>query len=244
MPACLARPFHYYHLPVRATHAHPVQSTSKARIVDAAEKERYLTHPRHAASLARLMELLTACDKMRLVVGGDFHLALHIDYCSESTAACLPQLVASGLTIGSTALQEKKLFLFDWVATFLTRARFDAPGHEPWHMFLRSVALTRNYGVIYVGDASFLAQRAMRPTWVSNHTLWPDSMMWKTDSLRSSGSLAWRSVTLEPEGLMDSLLHHGFRSSRVLLRLFLFLFVFPRFARAAASSLRRLVKAS
>lgn len=203
-----------------------------------------MTHPRHAASLARLMELLSASGKTRLVVGGDFHLALHIDYCSAAADACLPQLVASGLTIGSTALQEKKLFLFDWVATFLTRARFQTPGHEPWRMHLRSVALTRNYGVIYVGDPGFLARRAMRPTWVFDHALWPDALMWATDTLRSSGSLAWRSVTLPPEGLLDTLLHHGFRASRVLLRLLFLLVVLPRIARAAASSLRRLVKLS
>ncbi|KAG7402255.1 hypothetical protein PHYBOEH_003514 [Phytophthora boehmeriae] len=105
---------------------------------------------------------------LRLVVGGDLHMMTHSRVCgTEANSGCLDHLITSGITNGSTSIQDTKLIPYYFVITQLTPV-FEAvyawvrciplvssflPRSSPWYIEYDRVYLGRNYGVLELSSA-------------------------------------------------------------------------------------------
>lgn len=99
---------------------------------------------------------------VRLLVGGDLHMMAHSRVCGTepTNSGCLDHLITSGITNGSTSIQDTKLIPYYYLITQLTPvfetayswARYIPllssllPRSSPWCIEYERVFLGRNYG--------------------------------------------------------------------------------------------------
>ncbi|GMF65272.1 unnamed protein product [Phytophthora lilii] len=112
--------------------------------------------PRQGASELNMTPLI------RLLVGGDLHMMAHSRVCGTKVTnpVCLDQLITSGITNGSTSIQDTKLVPYYYLITQLTPV-FEIvyswaqyipllssllPSSSPWHIEHDRVFFGRNYG--------------------------------------------------------------------------------------------------
>jgi hypothetical protein len=101
---------------------------------------------------------------VRLLVGGDLHMMAHSRVCGTEggSPGCLDQLITSGVTNGSTSIQDAKLIPYYFLVTQLTPL-FEIvyawarsvpllssflPRSSPWYIEYDRVFLGRNYGYV------------------------------------------------------------------------------------------------
>lgn len=149
-------------------------SSLSAGIAYMVEKETYPGLAEQRAGLEDLFELLVGpkdasassdAPTVRLLVGGDVHMMAHSRVCDSSTSRCVDQLITSGVTNGSTTIEDVKLIPFYVLITRLTPVvdlaldclaslvpqsvidQVDAIFHRaPWRVSFDWVFLGRNYG--------------------------------------------------------------------------------------------------
>ncbi|KAG7389836.1 hypothetical protein PHYPSEUDO_009349 [Phytophthora pseudosyringae] len=109
---------------------------------------------------------------VRLLVGGDLHMLAHSRVCGteETNSGCLDQFITSGVTNGSTSIQDRKLIPYYYLITQLTPVFEIAyswaqyipllssllPRSSPWYIEYDRVFMGRNYGILEFGaDGSF-----------------------------------------------------------------------------------------
>ncbi|KAG6615315.1 uncharacterized protein IUM83_15320 [Phytophthora cinnamomi] len=109
---------------------------------------------------------------VRLLVGGDLHMMAHSRVCGTEPAdsGCLDHLITSGITNGSTSIQDTKLIPYYYLITQLTPIFEIAyswarhipllssllPRSSPWYIEYDRVFLGRNYGVLeFTSDGNF-----------------------------------------------------------------------------------------
>lgn len=149
-------------------------SSLSADIAYLVEKETYPGLTGQREGLQDLFDLLvgrpaagvsTDPPVVRLLVGGDVHMMAHSRVCDASGTRCVDQLITSGITTGSTAIEDSKLIPFYVLITRLTPAvdlvlgclasivpqsaitQLNAVLHRaPWRVSFDWVFLGRNYG--------------------------------------------------------------------------------------------------
>ncbi|KAE8893204.1 hypothetical protein PF005_g8019 [Phytophthora fragariae] len=109
---------------------------------------------------------------VRLLVGGDLHMMAHSRVCGTepTNSGCLDHLITSGITNGSTSIQDTKLIPYYYLITQLTPVFEIAyswaqcipllssllPRSSPWYIEYDRVFLGRNYGVLeFTSDGNF-----------------------------------------------------------------------------------------
>ncbi|KAL3660620.1 hypothetical protein V7S43_014376 [Phytophthora oleae] len=156
------------------------QSAFSAAIAHVVEHETYPGMAEQRPGLEDLFQIFQVYNKqkqhapplVRLLVGGDLHMLAHSRVCgTEATnSGCLDQLITSGVTNGSTSIQDSKLIPYYYMITQLTPV-FEIvyswaqyipvlssllPRSSPWHIKYDSVFLGRNYGVLELtADGNF-----------------------------------------------------------------------------------------
>ncbi|RLN98668.1 hypothetical protein BBJ28_00009414 [Nothophytophthora sp. Chile5] len=152
------------------------QSAVSAAIAYIVEHETYPGMAEQRSGLEDLFQLFqgynqqhigakaTSTPLVQLVVGGDVHMMAHSRVCGmeDTSAVCLDQLITSGVTNGSTAIQDAKLIPFYFLITQLTPV-FEIvfswarhvpllssflPRSSPWYIEYDRVFLGRNYGYV------------------------------------------------------------------------------------------------
>ncbi|KAF4150070.1 PhoD-like phosphatase [Phytophthora infestans] len=154
------------------------QSAFSAAIAHIVEHETYPGMAAQRSGLEGLYQIFqtynqpTASPLIRLLVGGDLHMLAHSRVCgTEGTnSTCLDQLITSGVTNGSTSIQDAKLIPYYYLITQLTPvfeivsswARYIPllssllPRSSPWHIEYDRVFLGRNYGILeFSSDGNF-----------------------------------------------------------------------------------------
>lgn len=140
------------------------------------EKESYPGLADHRATLENLLATLIPSNQsiVQLLVGGDVHMMAHSRVCTIShDSHCVDQLIASGMTRGSTAIEDAKLIPFYYLITKLTPlvdmlldttlsifpqnlqdSVNEVLGRAPWRTSYDRVYLGRNYGYDFVDGFS------------------------------------------------------------------------------------------
>lgn len=155
------------------------QSAFSAAIAHTVEHEMYPGMASQRSGLEDLFHMLQKYKQpksagsyvplLRLLVGGDLHMMAHSRVCgaAEVNAGCVDQLITSGITNGSTAIQDTKLIPYYFLITHLTPL-FETvyswaqcipllsallPRSSPWYIEYDRVFLGRNYGVLELSDS-------------------------------------------------------------------------------------------
>lgn len=114
-----------------------------AKIVYLIERERYTGHEDLYNESFNLLHLIWKYNKkVKLLVGGDHHLYADSLVCFNKT--CIPQIIASGLTKGSTTGSEFKLVFLQF---FLTHY-FNWFSDNRWKLSVSKLFAYKNYAVI------------------------------------------------------------------------------------------------
>ncbi|GLD92443.1 hypothetical protein PINS_up000976 [Pythium insidiosum] len=145
------------HLVVLASVPLFFHSPLTADIAYRVEKEVYPGHVATQDAQQELLDVLTSANlTLRLLVGGDVHMLAHTQICLPSSL-CLDQLVTSGVTRRSTAIEDAKLLPFYLLLTRLEPWRDAALAwwrQRPWRLHTSKVFFGRNYGVLEVDQGN------------------------------------------------------------------------------------------
>ncbi|ETP30860.1 hypothetical protein F442_20210 [Phytophthora nicotianae P10297] len=158
------------------------QSAFSAAIAHIVEHETYPGMAEQRPGLEDLFQLFQRSSPLiRLLVGGDLHMLAHSRVCPREgfNSSCLDQLITSGVTNGSTSIQDPKLIPYYYFITQLTPVFEIAyswarlipllssllPRSSPWYIEYDRVFLGRNYGILELtSDGNFTwAQTVTEP---------------------------------------------------------------------------------
>ncbi|KAL4102378.1 hypothetical protein PRIC1_006123 [Phytophthora ramorum] len=158
------------------------QSAFSAAIAHVVEHETYPGMAEQRMGLEDIFQIFQGYNQQKrpgefsplvsLLVGGDLHMMTHSRVCGTEgpSSGCLDQLITSGITNGSTSIQDSKLIPYYYLITQLTPlfeivnswARYVPvlpsllPRSSPWHIEYDRVFLGRNYGILeYTADGRF-----------------------------------------------------------------------------------------
>ncbi|KAG2775453.1 hypothetical protein PC129_g8692 [Phytophthora cactorum] len=160
------------------------QSAFSAAIAHIVEHETYPGMADQRPGLEDLFQIFQAYNQqkssplIRLLVGGDLHMLAHSRVCGteKTNSGCLDQLITSGVTNGSTSIQDPKLIPYYYFITQLTPvfeiayrwARYIPllssflPRSSPWYIEYDRVFLGRNYGILeFTSDGNFVWDQAV-----------------------------------------------------------------------------------
>ncbi|KAJ0405023.1 hypothetical protein ATCC90586_001756 [Pythium insidiosum] len=130
-------------------------SALTADIAFGVEREVYPGHVATRRAQQELLDVLLAHPEnstLRLLVGGDVHMLAHTQVCASSASTtpplCVDQLVTSGVTRRSTAIEDPKLLPFYLLLTRLEPLRQAITWwrQRPWRLHASKVFFGRNYG--------------------------------------------------------------------------------------------------
>ncbi|KAL4172451.1 hypothetical protein KRP22_007615 [Phytophthora ramorum] len=158
------------------------QSAFSAAIAHVVEHETYPGMAEQRMGLEDIFQIFQGYNQQKrpgefsplvsLLVGGDLHMMAHSRVCGTEgpSSGCLDQLITSGITNGSTSIQDSKLIPYYYLITQLTPlfeivnswARYVPvlpsllPRSSPWYIEYDRVFLGRNYGILeYTADGRF-----------------------------------------------------------------------------------------
>lgn len=114
-----------------------------SRIVYKMEKERYLTLEEMLPETLKFLEAIRPYSSKVRLVAGDLHQFVMSDICHKVTGECIPQMITSGITKGSTSVGEVKLWAFYTFGSYFTNKDIG-----DWKLKVSQNFLGRNYGVI------------------------------------------------------------------------------------------------
>lgn len=159
----------------------PVYFSSRflARLAYWVEGEKYSTHPDLEEDLGQMMELLFRSplqDKF-ILLSGDLHMYFESEVCDSYSGKCIPQVITSGMTVGSTALYNMSIFTYYIFAFGLWR---------PWH-FTRTLLLSIQYSSMFLAN-NFVLLSLDGPN-ASFFPYWKPLLTWK-DRL-AHGAFDW-----------------------------------------------------
>jgi len=142
----------------------PVYFSSRflARLAYWAEGEKYSTHPDLEEDLGQLMELLfhSPLQEKMVLLSGDLHMYFESQVCDSYSGKCIPQVITSGMSVGSTALYNISIFTYYIFAFGLWR---------PWH-FTQTLLLSISYTSMFLAN-NYLVVQLDGPT-VTFHPYW------------------------------------------------------------------------
>ncbi|KAG6969964.1 hypothetical protein JG687_00002902 [Phytophthora cactorum] len=145
------------------------QSAFSAAIAHIVEHETYPGMADQRPGLEDLFQIFQAYNQqkssplIRLLVGGDLHMLAHSRVCGteKTNSGCLDQLITSGVTNGSTSIQDPKLIPYYYFITQLTPV-FEIAYSSPWYIEYDRVFLGRNYGILeFTSDGNFVWDQAV-----------------------------------------------------------------------------------
>lgn len=123
----------------------PIMTETAAKIVDIAEKEKYMSHPDLVDYTIDLLNFLKPYhSKVKLIAGDAHHFAL-TSLCHQD-GTCLQQMVTSGITQKSTVIDSPKIYTFTTLLNW-----FDSKRVRDWKMKYNYQYLDKNYGVLELG---------------------------------------------------------------------------------------------
>jgi hypothetical protein len=120
-----------------------------ASIAYLAEKEIYPTYSLFINDTLDLFDIMLPYHKKIKLVSGDIHQFVVGELC-HSSGACIPQMVASGITKGSAVIDSLKLWFF-----YMAFRHLAPKGVGEWTIKTEQQVLLRNYGVVNVKGAEY-----------------------------------------------------------------------------------------